>query len=229
MPRILEGERNLAASSRSKFATTGQAMGITQAPREWGTTPRRRRNGVFALALAAHALLVLLMLRSPLRQDRAPEASVVEATIWVPRPASPAPPSIATGPSVARPPSRAVVARPAPASVDAPQAITLAPPGPASAASAPPAVPLNLTLSRDQIKALIAASKPTLAQSLARAPAPTALQSLAGDDETMTEQALPGGVTEVHVHGGCFRLVPTARAQYDPFNHANERVTAGCK
>ena len=34
---------------------------------------------------------------------------------------------------------------------------------------------------------------------------------------------------EVHVHGGCFRLVPTPRAQYDPFNHANERLMSACK
>jgi len=88
---------------------------------------------------------------------------------------------------------------------------------------------MPVTLSRDQVEALIAANRLTLAQTLAHAPAPTALQSLAGDDETMTEQALPGGITEVHVHGGCFRLVPTPRAQYDPFNHANGRLTAGCK
>ena len=39
---------------------------------------------------------------------------------------------------------------------------------------------------------------------------------------------LPHGVTEVHLHGGCFRLIPTPRAQSDPFNHANERLTGPC-
>jgi hypothetical protein len=41
----------------------------------------------------------------------------------------------------------------------------------------------------------------------------------------MTLIDLPHGVTEVHLPGQCYRLVPTPRAQSDPFNHANERLT----
>jgi hypothetical protein len=95
---------------------------------------------------------------------------------------------------------------------------------PASAASQP----LNLTLSREQLRAIVAGGKPSLAQSLAAPPRPSALARLGDDDAPYEEVQLPGGVTEVHVHGGCFRLVPTPRAQYDPFNHANERLTATC-
>ncbi len=84
----------------------------------------------------------------------------------------------------------------------------------ASAASAP----LDLTLTREQLRAVIAGSRPTLAQSLARPPAPSALARLGGDDSYF-EKALPGGETEVHSHGGCFKMVPTPAAKYDPFNH----------
>lgn len=209
-------------------------MAIESEPAPWATMPRRRRNAMFGLALAVHALLVLTMLHARLPQATAPGSAIVEATIWLPRPATPTrspmerkPPSVLRAP---RPPMPVRVARPAPtaALVDVvPQAITLAPPAPASAASAVN-VPLRLTLSRDQLKALIAETKPTLAQSLARDRAPTALESLTGDDRAFVERQLAGGVSEVHIHGGCFRLVPTARSQYDPFNHGGERLTSSC-
>jgi hypothetical protein len=112
---------------------------------------------------------------------------------------------------------------PVPESTPIAQAASAAEP-PASAASQP----LNLTLSREQLRAIIAGSKPTLAQQLAAPPRPSALARLGGDEAPYEEVPLAGGVTEVHVHGGCFRLVPTPRAQYDPFNHANERLMAAC-
>ena len=205
-------------------------MAFERAHMPWDPTPRGRRNAVFALALALHVSLVLIMLQTRMKPGRAPEPAVVEATIRLARPAAPPPrPAAAAPPSfrVPRPPPRVVApVRDAPAVIAEPQAITLPPPAPASAASSPE--PLRLTLSRDQLRALIAQTQPTLAQSLARGPAPSALSLLGGDTEVLSESPLPGGVTEVHVHGGCFRLVPTPRSQYDPFNHGGERLTASC-
>ncbi len=187
----------------------------------WRSDRRVRRNAVFALALLAHVALVGTMLRSRASRDRPPAESTVVATIWLPPPPSTriAPPSL--------PPPRPTRLRSLPQPAPVPQAIRApllearpiaqaasTPEPPASAASQP----LNLTLTRDQLRAVIAGSTPTIAQSLARGPAPSALSRIGGDD-TYSEKALPGGETEVHVHGGCFKMVPTPAAKADPFNH----------
>lgn len=198
----------------------------------WREAGRGRRRAVFALAALAHVALVATMWRARLDNARSPEGRVVAATIWQPRaPAPRAAPAPLPAPRATRPR--------APAREDAdPHAIRAADPAPqpiaqAASAAEPPAsaasTPLHLTLSREQLRAIVAGSKPTLAQSLAAAHKPSALARLGGDDAPDEELQLAGGVTEVHVHGGCFRLVPTPRSQYDPFNHANERVTSNCK
>ena len=183
---------------------------------------------MFALAAATHGLLLLAMLHARSPRMEAVEPTVVVATLWrpvPPLPSRPLPP--ARFPTVSRLrsiPHAAAEAHAIQAPVLEPQAAS-APLAAASAASAP----LDLALTREQLRAIVAGGRPTLAQSLARAPAPNALARIGGDDAPYEETPLPGGVTEVHVHGGCFRLVPTARAQYDPFNHANERLTAACQ
>jgi hypothetical protein len=184
---------------------------------------------VFALAAIAHVALVVAMWRSSLTHDEPAASRVVEATIWLP----PAPMPRAAAVSLAAPRATRLRAVPhvhpdplairAPVLESTPVAQVATPP--ASAASQP----LDLRLTRDQLRAVIAGSKPSLAQSLAAAPKPSALARLGGDDAPYEEVQMAGGVTEVHVHGGCARLVPTPRAQYDPFNHANERLTASCK
>ena len=200
----------------------------------WGVDARarRRRRALFAFAALAHGVLVGGMLRARLTHERARAESTVEATLWLP------PPPVAT-PAVALPPPppRASRLRSIPHPVLDPAAIQ-APPlewkPVAQAASAPqppasaPLPPLNLTLSRDQLRSIIADTKPTLGQMLARPPAPSALSQVGGDGSTYSEKSLPGGETEVRSHGGCFRMVPTARSQYDPFNHGGEHLTAPC-
>jgi hypothetical protein len=198
----------------------------------WRPRADRRRRAVFVAALAGHGALVGAMLLARVTLQRSADTSTVMATLWQ----APPPPVAALQPApLARPrvtPAPRLRALASPAA--APDALWAPPIEAATAASAPAPVasaasaPLNLTLSRDQLRAIIAQSRPTLAQSLARPPAPSALSRLAGDDAPYEEVPMPGGVTEVHVHGGCFRLVPTARAQYDPFNHAGERLTAPC-
>ena len=197
----------------------------------WRSDARVRRRAVFALALLAHGVLVGALLRSRLDHERPGADATVEATIWLPPPPSP---RTAPRPLPPHPTRLRSVAHPAadPQAIRAPllearpiaQAASAAEP-PASAASQP----LNLTLTHEQWRAVIAGSKPTLAQSLARGPAPSALSRIGGDVDAYAEKELPGGVKEVHVHGDCFRLVPTARGQYDPFNHGNEHLTASCK
>jgi len=202
----------------------------------WRGAGRGRRRAVFTLAALAHVALVATMWRTGLRHERGVER-VVEAMIWQPRPstprAAPAPLPVprVTSARVARqraPVREAVepgaIRLPVPDSPPIAQAANAAE-TPASAASQP----LDLTLSREQLRANVAGGKPTLAQQLAAPPRASALARLGGDEAPYEELQLAGGVTEVHVHGGCFRLVPTPRAQYDPFNHANERLTAGCK
>ena len=198
----------------------------------WRADTRVRRRAVFALALLAHAVLVGAMLRSRLDHERPTATATVEATIWL------APPPAPRAVPEALPPPRPARLRSMPHPVVDPQAIRApllearsiaqAASTPEPPASAPPP-PLNLTLPREQLREVIAGSKPTLAQSLAKAPAPSALARIGGDDAAYEERELPGGEKEVHVHGGCFRLVPTARGQYDPFNHGNEHLTASCK
>ena len=194
----------------------------------WRPVARGRRRGVFALALLAHGALVVAMLVARVRVDRPSDGVAVEMTIWT------APPAPARAPAL----PRETRLRSVPHVAADPRAITapvLEPEAIARAASAPEPVasaasePLRLTLSRDQLRALIAGSKPTLAQSLAKGPVPSALARIGGDEVPFEEVQLAGGVTEVHVHGGCFRLIPTARAQYDPFNHGNEHLTASCR
>lgn len=196
----------------------------------WRPQARGRRRAVLAAALVAHALLVAGMLVARVTLKRADDTSTVTATIWQ------APPPRVVAPTPPRPPARVTPAprlRALPRAATVPEALraplleTPAASTPAPVASAASA-PLRLDLSRDQLRTIIAGSKPTLAQSLAKPPSPSALSRLGGDEAAYEEVPMPGGVTEVHVHGGCFRMVPTPRSQYDPFNHANERTTSPC-
>lgn len=199
---------------------------------QWEGGGRGRRRAVFAVALLAHVALVGTMLRSRLNHDRPVGGRAVEATILL-RPTL-APPAAAVPVPPPHPTRLRAIphADPDPRTIRAPvleampiaQAASAAEP-PASAASRP----LDLTLTREQLRAVISGSKTSLAQLLAAPPRPSTLARIGGSDEPYEEVQMSGGVTEVHVHGGCFRLVPTPRAQYDPFNHANERLTAGCK
>ena len=185
----------------------------------WRSDGRVRRRAVFALALLAHAVLVGAMLRSHSRHEQSTAAPTIETTLWLPPPAPRAVPRVL--------PPRPTRLRSMPHPVADPQAIRApllearpiaqaasAPEPPASAASQP----LNLTLTREQLRDVIAGTKPTLGRSLAREPAPSALSRIGGDD-SYSEKALPGGETEVHSHGGCFKMVPTPAAKADPFNH----------
>jgi hypothetical protein len=168
---------------------------------------------------------------SPARATAEPAAAAHAVTATLPRhrPGADVPRDVApsTAPSPATPPTPAWTPMPAgPPSPTAGRAIAVAPP-----ASAPSAVPpLRLTLTRAEIRALEAeeAAGRTLAQRLAGGPRPSALSQVGSDDEAMSETPLPGGVTEEHVHGNCFRMVPTLRSQSDPFNHGGERLTGPC-
>ena len=197
----------------------------------WRSAASGRRRAWFALALLAHAALVATMLRSRVSRDTPVGERLVAATILfgpVPRPHAAAMPL---------PPARRTRLRSIPHPAADPQAIQApvlealpiaqaasAPEPPASAASQP----LNLTLTRDRLRALIAREKPTLAQLGPHAAKASPFDRLAGQGDGMTEVELPHGVTEVHLHGECYRLIPTPRSQSDPFNHGGERLTGPC-
>jgi hypothetical protein len=198
----------------------------------WRARARGRRTAVFAFALLGHAALLILMSSARLTKERDDDGRTVEAMIVsspplrTSHPADRTPPPVRT-PHLRSPPRAVAEPRALVPPVLEPQPIAqpesaLAPP--TSAAS----VPLNLTLSRNQIRALIAQDRPTLAQLAPHAAKPSPYDQLAGDGDGMTLIELPHGVTEVHLHGECFRLIPTPRAQSDPFNHANERLTGPC-
>ncbi len=201
----------------------------------WRPAARGRRTTVFAAALVAHVLLVAGMLMARVTLQRAADTSTVMATIWQAPPPRVAATTPLPRPRVTPAPAPRLRALPLPRDAVVPEAIR-APLVQAQAASAPAPAPvastasepLRLDLTRDQLRAIIAGTKPTLAQTLARPPGPSALGRLGGDDAAYEEVPMPGGVTEVHVHGGCFRMVPTPRSQYDPFNHGGERLTAAC-
>ena len=185
---------------------------------------RRRDWFAWALLVLAHAAVVVTMLRSRVGHDETRESQAVEATILLrPAPprrivAMPSPPLRSPRPTRLRSiphtePDTRTIRAPVLESLPIAQAAS-APEPPANAASQP----LNLTLTRDQLRAIVAGSRPTLAQSLVPPPAPSALSQIGGDD-TYSEKALPGGETEVHIHGHCFKMVPTPAAKADPFNH----------
>ena len=166
------------------------------------------------------------MLQSKVRPPAAGPA-VVTASIWTMAPVP-----------VVRPPLRAqdrtasrearhpwVAARPSPPVDTTPQAIVVAPAPPASAASEP-WQPLRLTLSREQLRALEAATGAGLGGR--GTPKVSELARLGADVEVLTAKALPHGETEVHVHGSCYRLMPSMPSQFDPFNHANQTLVAPC-
>jgi hypothetical protein len=192
-----------------------------------GGHARTRRRAVLALALWAHGLFVAALLRSRLTHDRPREDAVVEARIWLPAApsvvsrATPAPAAWAPRPTPLRSIQHPVSE---PGTIQAPVAV----PSPTARADAPAAsaasASLDLTLSRDQLRAITAGTRPALGQQAA-----AALAALGGNDAPYVEKPLPGGETEVHVHGGCFRVVPTARSQDDAFNHGGEKLTAPCQ
>jgi hypothetical protein len=195
----------------------------------WRANRRVGRRAVLALALLAHAVLIIAMLRSRVSHERPDRDATLEAKI-LPAPTRRARVATALPPRPARLRSLAQPA-PAPQAIHAPplepqpaaQAASAAEPAPSAASQ-----PLNLTLTRDQIKALIAHDNPTLAQLAPHAAKASPYDRLAGEGDGMTLTELPHGVTEVHLHGQCYRLIPTPRAQSDPFNHANERLTGPC-
>ena len=140
----------------------------------WRSDGRVRRRAVFALALLAHAMLVGAMLRSHSSHEQSTLDATIETTIWLPPPAPRAVPRVL-------PPPRPTRLRSMPQPVVDPQAMRApllearpiaqaagTPEPPASAASQP----LNLTLTRDQLRGVIAgveADARTVARERARA------------------------------------------------------------
>jgi len=167
----------------------------------WRARARGRRTAVFALALLVHAALLVLMSSARLKRDRVIDDRTVQALIvsspsWRTSHAADATPT----------PVRAPHARSVPRAFADPRALLppvfepLPDPKPESAPE-PPArtasAPLNLTLSRDQIRAMIARDRPTLAQMAPHAAKTTPYDQLAGDGDGLTLIELPHGVTEV--------------------------------
>jgi len=198
----------------------------------WRAPGRGRRTAVFALALLVHAALLMLMSSGRLRRDRFDDVRTVEALIVSSPTLRTSHAADATPTPVRAPHPRSVARALAEPRALAPPALERQPVPKPESASEPPAgtasTPLNLTLSRDQIRAMIAQDRPTLAQLAPHAAKTSPYDQLAGDGDGMTLIELPHGVTEVHLHGECYRLIPTPRAQSDPFNHANERLTGPC-
>ena len=195
----------------------------------WRPQARGRRRVVFVVALLAHAALVGGMLVARVTLERARDASTLSVALWQAPPPRVVTPTALPAPRVAPAPRLRALPREAvvPEALRAPLVEAQAASAPAPVASAA-SEPLRLTLSRDQLRAIVGGARPTLAQSLAKPPAPSALARLAGDDAPYEEVPLAGGVTEVHVHGSCFRLVPTPRAQYDPTRYGGEHLTSPC-
>jgi len=202
----------------------------------WRARVRERRLVVFAFALVVHAALLMLMSSAQMRRDPIDDGRTVQAIILPSSPARTSHPADAKPPAADTPHLRSLPRTFAEQRARVPQSLerqqTEQPaPQPASPPEAPfgtASAPLNLTLSRDQIKAMIAQDRPTLAQLAQHATNGLPYDKLAGDGDGMTLIELPHGVTEVHLHGECYRLVPTPRAQSDPFNHANERLSGPC-
>lgn len=198
----------------------------------WRAPARGRRTAVFALALLVHAALLMLMSSGRLMRDRVDDDRTVAALIVSSPTLRTSHAEDVTPRPVRGPHPRSVTRALAEPRALAPPALEPQPVPKPESASEPPAgtasTPLNLTLSRDQIRAMIAQDRPTLAQLAPHAAKTSPYDQLAGDGDGMTLIELPHGVTEVHMHGECYRLIPTPRAQSDPFNHANERLTGPC-
>jgi hypothetical protein len=122
----------------------------------------------------------------------------------------------------------AAITVPAVVAAPAPQQAVAMPSPPASAASAP-WPPLRLPLTPGDWHDLSSREQPTLAQVAHAGLHPATPDGPVDDGEKFAEHRIGGeGVHEVHIHGGCFRTVPSERSKSDPFNHGSETQTAGC-
>jgi hypothetical protein len=195
--------------------------------RRWRTTAV-----VVTTGLVVHLVVILVLIGSKIHPPMA--GGNLETTTWIvallrpERPAATVHPSRELPPQVkSRRPLPSVVSLPA---VVEPRAIQVAPAAsptpqpPASQASAPQA-PLRLRLTPGDLRALEDEHQTTLAVSAARQ-LRDGQSSHGGDDDY--ERDLPHGVTEVHSHGQCFRLVAPSMGVADPFNHGGQRLTAPC-
>ena len=189
----------------------------------------RRASGRWTWAVAAllHVPLLLAMLHARIGVTIAAgpvaELAVLPATVPRALPSttlpSPAAPRLRIPPAVLPFVPPAVSAPLPPRASGATTAIAAAPP--ASAASVPP---LILTLTPAQLRAIAgAASGGAVHDDRA-----STLSALGPDSEMLHLKALPHGETEVHIHGSCYRLVPSMPSRFDPFNHANETLVAPC-
>ncbi len=201
----------------------------------WGAPSSRRQRGTLVAAAGLHLALLLALLHWQGRFELPRAVAVVETTIW-----TPAPPRVTRAPAPREPVVAASVAAPSARQARRREPVPLTPPAapsptitlpPMAVASAPPAsaasAPLRLTLSPADLKALEAATGRTLGQLTASGPKPSTLSQIGGGDDGLTEKQLPGGITEVHLHGACYRLVPTTQSQLDPFN-PSPRLTGPC-
>jgi hypothetical protein len=189
--------------------------------------PRASRRWTWAAAALLHVPLLLAMLHArigvtiaagPVAELAVLPAVVPHALPSTPLP-SPAAPRLRIPPVVLPFVPAAVSASLPPGTSGATTAIAAAPP--ASAASAPP---LILTLSPAQLRAIAGASR----TGTAHGDRTSTLSALGPDGEMLHLKALPHGETEVHIHGSCYRLVPSMPSRFDPFNHANETLVAPC-
>ena len=200
------------------------ALPSLHADRTW---PRRGPGRwTWAVAALLHVPLLLAMLHARIGVTVAagPVAEVAVLPSAAPRVLastplpSPAAPRLQIPPAVL--PFMAPVV-PAPLSSRPSGVTTAIAAAPASAASAPP---LILTLTPAQLRAIAGAS----GGGAAHGERASTLSALAPDGEMLHLKALPHGETEVHIHGSCYRLVPSMPSRFDPFNHANETLIAPC-
>lgn len=210
-----------------------------------GPPSRRDRRLAVACAVALHVLILVAMIRAAPTRSTAAAPAGSEKTAWLvlvrrseepvspprkswPRPHGPAPAPrtrLSRGTRALRPAG----ARPAPpVEATSPTWALQVPPAPQPPASAASAPPLNLTLPPGALRAIAGSRGPSLAQAAdAQIHAPS--DDLVDDGEKLVERNLGNGVREVHVHGGCFRMVPSARSQADPFNHGGEEIATPCR
>lgn len=207
---------------------TGQwAAGAGTASHAVHWPSRTPRRWTWAVAAVLHVPLLLAMLHARIGVTIAagPVMQVAVLPAKAPRTLPPTPLPAPTLPRLRIPPPVLPFVPPdvSPSRPPGQTAVIAAAP-PASAASAPP---LIITLTPAQLRAIAGASRGGPAAS-DRTSALSALSALAPDNEQLHLKALPHGETEVHVHGSCYRLVPSMPSRFDPFNHANETLVAPC-
>jgi hypothetical protein len=187
----------------------------------------RTLRAPLAIAALLHVLLVAMLLQSRLPLPPISPTIVETTLLALPPPRSTPAPAPARLP--AHRPRPLVAPETLPLHLPPVPDVIVAAPLPASAPSAPQPA-LRLDLSPTALRAIVAAHRPGLAETISSAgPPPSALSRIAGVGNALSERRLPDGSIETTIHGECYVQEQSVASRLDPIGHAHDApLVRGC-